>query len=317
MDSEFFSRLGLRATDITGTISVVQGNNRGRSPFSNTVCILDRTHMLMDTGCGHDIIGKLREDLGIDRVILSHSHLDHTGGTWLLSTDGRTEISVPSEGAGSISKGDSLALRFVGQDLAKDWKELYIPITGFRDFSFSSQFSNGTEFPLGENRFIALHAPGHLQDHYCMWEPDRKILIGFDIDMSPFGPWYGNPESDIALFLQSIAMIKSLPVEIYISSHARPMKGPHFMKRITQYEATFEARDRIILDLLPPDRPVSLDEVVDKSPIYTADYTLHPDKMLRFGETQMVEKHLLRLASRGLVELDGHPAPSRSFRKVL
>jgi glyoxylase-like metal-dependent hydrolase (beta-lactamase superfamily II) len=315
MENDILSTLGLKATAITGTISVIQGSNRGRSPFSNTVCILDRTRMLMDTGCGHDIIGRLREGVGIDRVILSHSHPDHTSGTWLFSPDAGTDVSVPREGADSISSADRLALRFVGQDLAQLWKDTYLPVTGFHDFTFSSQFGNRAEFPLGENRFIALHAPGHLDDHYCMWEPDRKILIGFDIDMSPFGPWYGNPESDIALFRQSLDMIKSLPLEIYISSHARPMKGPHFMKRIAQYEAVFDARDLLVLNAMPPDRPVGLDEIVDRSPIYLVDYTLHPDRMLRFGEEQMVEKHLLGMASRGLIEADGLGAPARMFRK--
>jgi glyoxylase-like metal-dependent hydrolase (beta-lactamase superfamily II) len=316
MDNNTLTALGLKTTPITGTISVIHGNNRGRSPFSNAVCILDRTRMLMDTGCGHDIVQRLREGVGIDRVILSHSHPDHTGGTWLFESLPGTEVSVPREGAESISSADRLALRFVGQELARLWKETYLPVTGFRDFSYASQFCDRTEFPLGENRFIALHAPGHLDDHYCLWEPDRKILIGFDIDMSPFGPWYGNPESNIALFRESLAMIKSLPLEIYISSHARPMKGPHFLKRIAQYEATFEARDQLVLDALPPGKPASLDEIVDKSPIYTVDYTLHPDLMLRFGESQMVEKHLIRMAGLGLIEADGQEGTHRMFRKV-
>jgi glyoxylase-like metal-dependent hydrolase (beta-lactamase superfamily II) len=279
------------------------------------VCVLDRTRMLMDTGCGHDIITRLRDSVGIDRVILSHSHLDHTSGTWLLNSSPSTEVCVSREGAATIAEAERLAVRFVGQDLSGLWKRIYIPMTGFRGFTFSTQFAHGHEFFLGENRFMALHAPGHLDDHYCMWEPDRKILIGFDIDMSPFGPWYGSYESDIALFEQSLDMIMSLPVETYISSHARPMKGPHFVKRITQYRATFEARDRLILDTLPPGRPATLDEVVDKSPIYAADYAVNPDLLLRFGESQMVEKHLLRLASRGMVGIDGLAGPSRTFWK--
>jgi glyoxylase-like metal-dependent hydrolase (beta-lactamase superfamily II) len=305
MVNDILSPLGLKATAITGTIFVIQGNNRGRSPFSNAVCVIDKTRALMDTGCGHDIVEKLKREVSIELVILSHSHPDHTAGTWLFDSGGETDITVPREGAESISSADRLAVRFVGHDLAQLWKDTYLPVTGFRDFTYSSRFGDRFEFPLGENRFIALHAPGHLEDHYCMWEPDRKILIGFDMDMSPFGPWYGNPESDIGLFKESIAMIRALPVETYISSHARPMKGPHFMKRIAAYEAVFGQRDQTVLQTLPEVRPVSLDEVVDKSPIYGVDYTLHHDPMLRFGETRMVEKHLAHLAGLGLIEADG------------
>jgi glyoxylase-like metal-dependent hydrolase (beta-lactamase superfamily II) len=313
MGNDILPPLGLKATAITDTIWVVQGSNRGRSPFSNAVCVLDRTRMLMDTGCGHDIVATLRDEVSIDLVFLSHSHPDHTAGTWLF--DGSTEVSVPGEGAESISSADRLALRFVGRELAQLWKDTYLPVTGYRDFTFSSQFGDRFEFSLGENRFIALHTPGHLKDHYCMWEPDRKILIGFDMDMSPFGPWYGNPESDIPLFKESIRMISALPVETYISSHARPMKGPHFVKRLAAYEATFGQRDRTVLDTLPEGVPMSLDGIVNRSPIYQVDYTLHPDKMLRFGETRMVEKHLLGLAETGFVEIDAQGRfrkPSRS-----
>jgi glyoxylase-like metal-dependent hydrolase (beta-lactamase superfamily II) len=305
MDSSSLTNLGFRVIGVTDTISVIQGGNRSRSPFSNTVCVLDRTRMIMDTGSGHDLVTRLRDEVGIDRVVLSHSHLDHTSGTWLFEPGSGTDVSVPQEGAGTITSADRLAVRFVGEPLAAVWKSTYLPMTGYRDFTFTSRHSEGTEFSLGQNRFIALHAPGHLDDHYLLWEPDRKILVGFDIDMSPFGPWYGNYESDIPLFKKAIALIRSLPVEIYISSHARPMKGPHFAKRIAQYEATFETRDRLVLDAMPQGRPVSVDGITDASPIYNADHSLLKDAMLRFGESQMVEKHLVHMASRGLVQAEG------------
>jgi glyoxylase-like metal-dependent hydrolase (beta-lactamase superfamily II) len=304
MDSSFLTNLGFRAIEVTDMIFVIQGGNRGRSPFSNTVCVLDRTRMIMDTGSGHDIVRRLRDEVGIDRVVLSHSHLDHTSGTWLFEPGSGTDVSVPREGADTITSADRLAIRFVGEPFADIWKSTYLPMTGFKDFAFSSKHADGTEFSLGNNRFIALHAPGHLDDHYLLWEPDRRILIGFDIDMSPFGPWYGNLESDITLFKQAIAMIRSLPVEIYLSSHARPMKGPHFKKRLAQYEATFEERDRLVLDAMPLGRPVSAGDITDASPIYNADHSMLKDAMLRFGESQMVEKHLLDMASRGLVQAE-------------
>jgi glyoxylase-like metal-dependent hydrolase (beta-lactamase superfamily II) len=298
--------LGIKITPITDTIFVIHGNNRSRSPFSNTICILDQNNMLMDTGCGIELLTQMSDVISFDKVILSHSHPDHTGGTWLFQRIPGVEITVPREGSESIGSADRLALRFVGHDLAQHWKETYLPVTRFRDFTPRSTFHDGSEFLTGENRFIALHTPGHLQDHYCFWEPDKKILIGFDIDLSPFGPWYGNPESDIPLFKKSITMIKSLPVETYISSHARPMKYPHFLKRIDAYTSVFDERDRKILNLVPEEGGITLDELVVKSPIYNVDYNLHPDRMLKFGETRIIEKHLLGFKTRGIIADDGH-----------
>jgi glyoxylase-like metal-dependent hydrolase (beta-lactamase superfamily II) len=296
--------LGIRTIPVTDTISIIQGDNRGRSPFSNAIFVHDRKNLLMDTGCGIDILRHLKAGFSMDSVILSHSHLDHTAGTWLFQDIPGTDILVSEQGSDSIGSADRLALRFVGQDLAQVWKETYIPMTGFKDFRHTATFSHGCELPTGRGRFITLHAPGHLEDHYCLWEPDRRILVGFDIDMSPFGPWYGSPESDIARFKRSIEKIKSLPVEIYISSHARPMKSPHFFKRLASYLTVFDKRDHRIMSLIPARGGISLEALLMSSPVYEADYTSNNDRLLKFGEKTIILKHLLALESRGLVSRD-------------
>ncbi len=296
--------LGIKTLPITETISIIQGNNRSRSPFSNAIFVHDRKNLLMDTGCGIDILNRLTDAFAIDSVILSHSHLDHTAGTWLFQDIPGTSILVSEEGADSIGSAEKLALRFVGQELAPIWKATYIPMTGFRDFNHTATFHDGDEFQSGKNRFIAVHAPGHVRDHYCLWEPDRKIMIGFDIDMSPFGPWYGNPESDIPLFKKSIEKIRGLPVEVYISSHARPMKSPHFFKRLASYLTIFDERDHKILNLVPREGGVPFDGLLMESPIYGVDYTIHTDRMLKFGEATIIHKHILTLKSQGLISED-------------
>ena len=312
MHTSALSTSGVKATRVTDTIYVIQGSNRARSPFSNTVCVLDRTSLLMDSGCGLDIIRQVCSRCRIDAVILSHSHPDHTSGTWLLQELCDPEVSVPCQGSGSIALAEELALRFVEQDLAQLWKETYLPVTGFRDFTFTSQFDDGAEFSTGKNRFIAIHTPGHLEDHYCLWEPDEKILVGFDIDLSPFGPWYGNPESDPGLFRESLEKIRKLPAEIYISSHARPVRPPHFMKRMQIYESAFRERDEALLNMVPRDAWIGIEEIVEQSPIYKNDYRLHPDRIMHFGERQMISKHLAGLVNQELIAGDGNGM----FRKI-
>lgn len=306
MDIDRLRSLGIKITTITETIHVIHGKNRSRSPFANAVLVLDKTRALMDPGCGLDIIETLGKEVDIDIVIASHSHPDHTSGAWLLQETSNADIVVPQESAQSISKADKLAVRFVEDDLAELWKNTYLPITGFRDFTPTRTFAHGHEFSFGDTRFIALHTPGHLQDHYCLFEPDRKIVVGFDIDLSPFGPWYGNQESDIAEFKKSIDTIGSLPAEVYIPSHAKPIKGPYISKRMHAYEKAFDERDRAILECISGRDWTNLQDIVMNSPIYQADHSW-PDEVLKYGETQMITKHLSALTEKGLIiQQDGH-----------
>lgn len=295
---------GIRITSISETLHVIHGNNRSRTPFANAFLILDRKHVLLDTGCGHKIIQAVCREAGLDLVLNSHSHLDHTAGNCIAQDLSGTEIMVPDEGKETISRAELMARRFVGETLADVWMETYPPLTGFRDFTFHATYCHGQEISTGSMRFIAMHTPGHLNDHYCLWEPDQRIYIGFDIDLSPFGPWYGNPECDIDLFRRSINDIMEMPAETYLSSHARPLKGQYISKRLAAYASFFDERDRQIIGLLSHGRPLALHELVLQSPFYEADHS-RMDRMLWFGEEQMVLKHLKGLVERELVVKEG------------
>jgi glyoxylase-like metal-dependent hydrolase (beta-lactamase superfamily II) len=305
MIPEKLTAQGIRITSVTDKLHVIHGNNRGRSPFCNAFLVLDTVNCLFDTGCGPDIIEKICSEVRIDRVFVSHSHLDHTSGCWMIDKTLGSEIMVPEEDSDTIATAELLALRFVGEQLFTTWMETYPGLTGFRDFTITSTFSHEYEFSTGSLSFVALYTPGHLNDHYCFWVPDKKILMGFDIDLSPFGPWYGNPECDITLFKNSIARIMELPAEVYLSAHARPIKNPYIKKRLHAFRAFFDERDRQILGLLSQSPLMGIEDLVRLSPFYDADHASVSDELLWFGEEQMILKHLEWLLEKGLIVQEG------------
>ena len=193
----------------------------------------------------------------------------------------------------------------MGEELFTTWMETYPALTGFQDFTVTSTFNQEHEFSSGSLDFMAIYTPGHLNDHYCFWLPGEKILLGFDIDLSPFGPWYGNPECDITLFKDSITQVMEMPAEIYLSSHARPLKNPYIKKRLHAYAASFEERDRQILALLGESPVVTTTDLVRLSPFYDADHASISDDLLWFGEEQMISKHLQGLMEKGLIIREG------------
>lgn len=289
---------GIRIISLDANIHIVQGEGRSRSPFANVILILDDAeNALIDTGCGLNLLRPILEGIPITGVVSTHSHPDHTGGNRLAQTHG-ARILVPDEGRDSIGNADRLALRMVGPELATPWKQTYLPVTGFEDFTPDGTFTDGQSLRFGRTTFTALHMPGHTIDHYCLYEPERRILIGADIDLSPFGPWYGNVESDIHAFQDSIARLLDMPIDIYISSHAKPVKGPYIARRLAAYRATFGAREAAIAACLPHDGWIDLETLTRRSPIYGYDYTAM-DPVLFYGETRMVEKHLHDLVRQG------------------
>lgn len=301
MDIDTLKKAGIKIISVDDQIHIVQGEARSRSPFANVILILDETVTLVDTGCGAAILERLIQTVPIHSIINTHSHPDHTGGNRLVQERTGARIIVPADNRDTIGTADTLAVRMVGADLAAFWKEVHLPITGFKDFTPDDSYTEGERFTFGRTTFIALHTPGHTNDHYCLYEPARKILIGADIDLSPFGPWYGNVESDIPAFQDSLERIISMPIEIFISAHTKPVKGPYISRRLKVYTEAFRQRDESILDFIPYYDWISLRDIVHASPIYGYDYARMNDRILHYGEMRMVEKHLDGLEKLGVV----------------
>jgi glyoxylase-like metal-dependent hydrolase (beta-lactamase superfamily II) len=305
MHSVQLDSLGIKSARIGECIYLIHGQNRGRSPYSNSILVTGERNILLDAGCGLETLQKILKGIAIDTVILSHCHPDHTSGTWLVHESTGALIAAPGQSADAIGSMDRLAKKLVGNDLADEWCSTYLPAIGYRDFSPGRTYSDGDEFFSGTVSLKAVHAPGHIDDHYCLWEPEKKILFGFDIDLSPFGPWYGNDESDTGFFMQSIESVIHLPFETYVSSHAKPMSRTHALKRLAAYASVIEERDRLILGLLPRGKNFSADDITWLSPIYGCLYREKMDRVLFYGESRMVMKHLERLAEKGLLSRDG------------
>ena len=62
-------------------IYFIQGANKARYPYSNSILIGD---YLIDTGVSNKLLRSLKKEFQINNVILSHWHEDHISGNQLL-----------------------------------------------------------------------------------------------------------------------------------------------------------------------------------------------------------------------------------------
>ncbi|MFX1505184.1 MAG: MBL fold metallo-hydrolase [Promethearchaeota archaeon] len=278
---------------ITKDIHLVEGKNNGRFPFSHSILIFSNSKetILIDTGCGIEILQNLKKKYLINRIINSHTHPDHSAGNWVFEADVES-IEVPLQGFNTSGNIFALSNRFTEPgEIAKYWRNHVPKIMGMKNCKPTQSFDHKSEFDFGSTKLLPLYTPGHTIDHYCFYEPNDKILFAFDIDLTSFGPWYGHRESNISQFKESITKLKELEIKILVSSH-KGIITENIYKQLDEFQRKFEQRTRRIRALYLAGKQ-SLGQLVEEKPIYGEFPYAEP--LLRYWEEQMIKKHLTEI----------------------
>jgi glyoxylase-like metal-dependent hydrolase (beta-lactamase superfamily II) len=287
---------------ISDSIILVRGKSDGRFPYSHSFIIEDGDGgaVLLDTGCGAEALGEVVRRFRVKTIINSHTHPDHSAGNGLF--DHSVRVLMPKEGIETGGDVRALSERLAEPgELAAYWREWVIRTMDFRDRRPDGSYHEGDRLAFGSVVLVPLHTPGHTIDHYCLWEPARRILFSFDYDLTSFGPWYGHRESDLGQVRSSLARLSTLDIAILAPSHRGPMTEG-IAEGLVRYLGTVERRREKIAALLD-DGPVTIARLVDAAPIYGSFPYAEP--LLRYWEGKMIEKHLDEMIEEGVVLRDG------------
>jgi glyoxylase-like metal-dependent hydrolase (beta-lactamase superfamily II) len=149
----------------------------------------------------------------------------------------------------------------------------------------------------------ALHAPGHTRGHCVLHvEPEDVVYLG-DIDLSSFGPYYGDAWSSLEDFERTLARVREIDARWYATfHHIGVVEGrPAFRERLDRFAAVIATREQRLLDFLV--EPRSLDEIVAHRFVY------RPGDAVPFAddvERRSMGQHLARLlAQQRVAEIDG------------
>jgi endoribonuclease LACTB2 len=283
---------------LTENLLLIRGNNRGRFPMSHVFVVQDRVSALIDTGCGLDLLDRVTKTFRVDLIINSHGHPDHSAGNWMCPG---VPLYAPRLGADSHGRLVPLSRRFIGSGgLEAHWREWIKQVMGFRDREPSHYFDHGHVFDFGKLRLHAIHTPGHTSDHFCLYEPENRILLSFDMDLTPFGPWYGNLESSLTEFRQSLADIRALDPLVIASGHA-DVVTEHVAESVDAYASVLDRRSETLKALL--ERTPTRAELLKAAPIY-GHHPFEPE-ILQFFEARMIDLHLEELIGQGIVQSEG------------
>ena len=277
-------------------IWLVKGPGKGRFPHCHGFLMTGGQTVLVDAGIGAERIGEIDRRARIDILIISHSHPDHIL-SWHVLND--RQLYLPVQTPASVGDLRLLGHRFVeGRQAAQYWTWVASSRLGIHPMRRPDhRFDDGEILDLGSIQLQAIHAPGHLDDHYCFLEKCSGTLFSIDIDFTGFGPWYGNPEGDIHRFRDSVYVLRNLPYRQICASHKPPIAFCDADAAFDRYLKAFDRQKAAILDLCR--EGMDLTAMVNRSPFYR---NRMPDSTLQhIFETQMIRKNLALLLDEGRI----------------
>lgn len=285
---------------IAENIYLLPAPQRGQFPYCHGFLFTGSRNILIDAGTGEELIQKIDREIGIDTLVISHSHPDHIRRWQILS---RRELILPAETPDHVFNLEHLGERFVGtRERGIHWAGVIGKTLGLQPLREpDGRYSDGHIFDIGTVRIEAVHAPGHLDDHYCFFEHVTGTLISTDIDFSSFGPWYGNPEGKINPFMESVKKVMSLPYKRVCTSHKLPHEGDA-TERFNSFLAAFERQKNEVFMFLGSG--MTLHEIASGSPFYRNRF-MDPVIQYAFEEHMALENLSLLIAEGRVAEKNG------------
>jgi glyoxylase-like metal-dependent hydrolase (beta-lactamase superfamily II) len=293
--------MGNRILELTPGLLFIGGEQNGKFPYSNSLFLSSqKANILVDTGVGKQVLQYLAERYDIDIIINTHFHIDHIHGNRFFP---QAEIWAHFLDVPALEKEEEFH-RFCGFSRINQEtvKEYFFHITeDLQRRPVSRTLADGEVLDLGDMVWRVIHTPGHTPGHIALYEVNRKILFAGDIDLSSFGPWYGNSCSDLQDFLASLEKLEKLEIKFLVSSHTEPVKT-EIKERLENYKAIISKREERILHYIEEEK--TMEECL-KEHLIQRHYP-EPKEIYRFFEKMMLEKHLERLISQGKVVLEGN-----------
>ncbi len=296
--------------EIEPHVHLIRGENRGRFPQANCLLIDDEVLTLVDAGASYRNITQTLRDLNhevadVNRIVLTHFHVDHKGLAAEIQRASDCEIICHPLAEPGVRSFEGLVEMYGIADnpYFDDWKALMesrLPhIMG--EFNVTSFFKDRKAISCGAVDLIPIHTPGHTTDHTCFGINGLDTILLVDIDLTRFGPWYGNAVSDIEEFRKSVQEIIDLNPQTGISSHRLNPIREELNSELHRYLSIFDQREKRILDNIKS----GIDSIEDLAEVPTI-YPRIPFDLYKVFEVFMLEKHIELLKKNGVIsETDG------------
>ena len=284
-----------------GVVTVLYGERRGKYPHGNSLLVRgDAETAVIDPSLG--LIPRREQLPKVDRVINSHCHEDHIAGNFLFP-------DIPwhlheADAPGIRSLDGLLAIYGMPEDTDVSFRKVLVDDFHFTPREDPVAYRDGDVFDLGGVVVGVIHTPGHTRGHCALRVEsggDDLLYLG-DIDLTGFGPYYGDAWSSLEDFEATLEKVKGLKARWYATFHQiGVVERDDFLERLDRFGAVIQRREERLLEFI--EEPRSMDEIAAYRIVYRpADPVFYADAV----ERRSSEQHLERLCAQGrAIRLEG------------
>jgi glyoxylase-like metal-dependent hydrolase (beta-lactamase superfamily II) len=273
-------------------VFLVPGKNGARFPYCNGLYLRGkRLRVLIDAGMGKSAVQACHRE-GLDLLVLSHCHIDHRLSAGLIP---KVPVWAHEKEASYLEDHQyfvkSVGFDRGGFDLERIFPGLAVPL-----IKVQKKIEAGDRLDLGGLTLEMLPTPGHTPGHLAFFIPEPGFLFTGDIDLTPFGPFYGHDFADIDDFIHSIRSLSKVKSKGMATGHAGPFSD-QLTERFWAFEQVIYQRDRLVLKELA--EPRRIDYFLGRNLLYP--HYPEPQFLIRWFEQVHLEKQLERLVRSGAV----------------
>jgi glyoxylase-like metal-dependent hydrolase (beta-lactamase superfamily II) len=285
-----------------GPVRVHMGEKSGKYPDGNQVIVQGAdTRVAFDTPPVANRIGADFDD--VDLVILGHVHEDHMAGLHRVL---RAKVQVHEADLAAAQSWEGLSRHYGYPQPVLDAMKPMLE----RDFHYhprpdATAYRDGATWDLGGGvRIRAHHMPGHTAGHTVLVEESEGVAFIGDIDLSSFGPYYGDATSSLASFRRTLRAVADIEARVWVTSHHKGVLTDReaFLHELQRFASRIDERSEKLLGMLGAG-PRTLDDLTRERLLYPPQANL---PYVECAERNTIRMHLEELAESGRVrQVDG------------
>ena len=283
---------GDHARRLSDHVTVLSTPDNGAYPSGNSLLIQGTGEtVIIDPSV--TVVEKGGAGVPVDAVINSHGHEDHIAGNCMFP-DARIHIHHDDIAVtGSVE-----ALMALTDSTPENHPELhqqYLEEFHYEPRPDAQGYDDGHVWDLGGVSVEAVHLPGHTAGH-CGLRISEGVFFLSDIDLTGFGPYYGDVFSSLEQFEESLVRVRDEDADVYVTFHHKGViEGREtFLEMLDAFHAVIGRRHDAMLGFLV--EPHSITEMVEHRFVYRPHVEM---PIVDRVERRTAELHVQRMLDRG------------------